>query len=106
VPRRTVSFFHCRLLHAFPPMKVTLNDAIPEANRPTAVEIVHQMSPGAEITWLPSRFPRLVMLVEPNPKHIETSSTGSMFGEEVRSEFALQLEDRLQRGLRGLRGDL
>jgi len=81
-------------------MKVTLNDAIPEANRPTAAGIVHDMSPGAEITWLPSRFPRLVMLVEPNPKQIETAASESIFGEVVRSEFAMQLEDRLQRGLR------
>lgn len=87
-------------------MKVTLNDAIPVASRPKAVEIVQRMSPDAEITWLPSRFPRLVMLVEPNTKEIERAAPESIFGNQVRSEFAMQLEDKLQRELRGLHGDL
>jgi len=86
-------------------MKVTLNSAVPEDQRSLAEEIVTKVAPGAEIIWLPSRFPRLVMLVEPGSGRTEKAKGGTFFegaSESTASEpvaspaFALQLEEKLQ----------
>lgn len=91
-------------------MKVTLNSAVPEDRRSVAEEIVTKVAPGAEIIWLPSRFPRLVMLVEPSSAkgRAEKAKGGTFFegtsdsaaSDPVASPaFALQLEEKLQAAL-------
>ena len=87
-------------------MKVTLNSAVQERHRELAEEIVRQVAPGAEIVWLPSRFPRLVMLVEPGKGRASEPEKGSFFSqgsavaanEDVLSPaFTRQLEEKLQK---------
>lgn len=90
-------------------MKVTLNSAVPEDRRVLAEEIVTKVAPGAEIIWLPSRFPRLVMLVEPTTKSRAEKAKGGTFFEGASDSaasdpiaspaFALQLEEKLQAAL-------
>lgn len=46
-------------------MKITLNSSIPESRRPEIEELVAKRFFEPNIIWLPSRFPRYVMLVEP-----------------------------------------
>lgn len=46
-------------------MKITLNSSIPEARRPEIEALVGKRFFKPTIIWLPSRFPRYVMLVEP-----------------------------------------
>lgn len=46
-------------------MKITLNSSIPEEHRPAISELVGKRFYKPQIIWLPSRFPRFVMLVEP-----------------------------------------
>ena len=49
-------------------MKITLNTtSIPENRRPQVEAVVKSFAKATEIIWLPSRFPRFVMLVEPGP---------------------------------------
>lgn len=89
-------------------MKVTLNSAVPEDRRGLAEEIVTKVAPGAEIIWLPSRFPRLVMFVDPGSGRSDKPEGGKFFGgasdsaasDPVASPaFALQLEEKLQAAL-------
>ena len=46
-------------------MKITLNSSIPEERRPEIEALVGKRFFQPTIIWLPSRFPRYVMLVEP-----------------------------------------
>lgn len=87
-------------------MKVTLNSTVQEGNRAKAEEIVRQMAPGAEIVWLPSRFPRIVMLVEPGKGRSSEPEKGSFFtqgstaaesGDVLTPAATRQLEEKLQK---------
>jgi len=46
-------------------VKITLNDTIPENRRPQVEKLVATFVRKPEISWLPSRFPHLVMFVDP-----------------------------------------
>ena len=89
-------------------MKVTLNDAVPEDLRPVVEDLVKRGIPGAEVIWLPSRFPRLVMLVEPGAARSEAERGESIFESSASREpspgaFSSDLEERIQRLLAGRR---
>ena len=61
-------------------MKITLNTtSIPEARRPRIEALVKSFAKATAIVWLPSRFPRFVMLVEPGPEDKSPSDSGSIF---------------------------
>ena len=60
-------------------MKITLNATIPEGLRPQVEAVVKGYVRTAEITWQPSRFPRIVMLVEPGPDEGLEPQEGSFF---------------------------
>jgi len=83
-------------------MKITLNSAIPHILRASVTEVVNQAAPGAEIVWLPSRFPRLVMLVQPDEGRTKRIRKESIFDSSPPDAtspayFAVELEERLQR---------
>jgi hypothetical protein len=60
-------------------VKITLNDSIPEAQRPRIEKLVHTIVRTPEIAWLPSRFPHLVMFVEPGPADQAEPEKSSIF---------------------------
>lgn len=68
---------HPRLLL---PVKITLNtSSIPEIRRPQVEALVKKLASPSEIIWLPSRFPRFVMLVEPGASQTPENTGGSIF---------------------------
>lgn len=82
-------------------MKITINSSIPPHLRPEAEALVHSHAGEAEIIWLPSRFPRLIMLVEPAVSASSEREAGSIFespASGTRSLAALtsDLEKRLE----------
>lgn len=61
-------------------MKITLNTtSIPETRRPQIEALVKSFAKTTEVIWLPSRFPRFVMLVEPGPDNQVQPEAGSIF---------------------------
>jgi len=61
-------------------VKITLNTtSIPENRRPQVEAVVKSFAKATEIIWLPSRFPRFVMLVEPGPNPQTQPEAGSIF---------------------------
>lgn len=83
-------------------MKITLNSIIADDQRASALEIVSKAAPGAEILWLPSRFPRLVMLVLPDEEPALPAKGDSIFDHGVEdalspATLALRLEEQLQK---------
>jgi hypothetical protein len=64
-------------------MKITLNDSVAVTLRPEVEKLVQQLVPGAEISWLPSRFPRVVMLVEPGGTPSDRPKDGAFFGTDA-----------------------
>jgi hypothetical protein len=61
-------------------VKITLNTtSIPESRRPQVEALVKSFAKATEIIWLPSRFPRFVMLVEPGPDDKAQPEGGSIF---------------------------
>ena len=61
-------------------MKITLNTrSIPDSRRPQVEALVKSFAKATEIIWLPSRFPRFVMLVEPGPEDKSQAEAGSIF---------------------------
>ena len=82
-------------------MKITLNDSIPAARRPQVEKLVKSFAHPADIFWLPSRFPRLVMLIEPGQEKPSDPEKSSIFespqkGMAPTSSLAAQLEDRIK----------
>lgn len=87
-----------------PYMKLTLNSAVPLEQRRAVEQLVSKLAPNAVICWLPSRFPRLVMLVEPDLAATERVPGGSIFDDgELRGvgDFSAELENSIQQLLRG-----
>jgi len=80
------------------------NGAVPECQRRLAEEIVTGVVSDAEINWLPSRFPRLVMLVQPDDGGTQGTKGESIFDPGPQeaispSRLAFKLEEKLQRFL-------
>lgn len=62
------------------PVKITLNTtSIPESRRVQVEALAKSFANANEIAWLPSRFPRFVMLVEPGPQDKSQPEAGSIF---------------------------
>ena len=82
-------------------MKITLNDSIPENRRPQIERLVNTFARKSEILWLPSRFPRLVMLIEPGPEEPSDPEKSSIFeppqkGMAPTASMAALLEDQIK----------
>lgn len=82
-------------------MKITLNDSIPEDRRPQVEKLVNALAHTTDIVWLPSRFPRLVMLVDPGPENRSEPEKGSIFESprmerESPASLAALLEDHIK----------
>lgn len=60
-------------------MKITLNDSIPPTSRLEVERAVKKHAGDCSIVWMPSRFPRFVMLVDPETTYDPCSEGGSMF---------------------------
>lgn len=87
-----------------PIMKLTLNSAVPLRHRHTVEQMVAKVAPGAEICWLPSRFPRLVMLVQPDVAVSGRITGNSIFDDgddRGVGDFSAELENSIQQLLNG-----
>ena len=87
-------------------MKITLNDSIPEARRPQVKKLVETFVRSPEIAWLPSRFPHLVMFVEPGPEDRSEPEKSSIFespraGMKSTASMTALLEDHIKACLAG-----
>lgn len=87
-------------------MKITLNESIPEEQRPQVQALVNTLAGPSEIVWSSSRFPRLVMFVEPGPNDIAEPEIGSIFespqaGRKSPSSLVALLEERIKICLAG-----
>jgi hypothetical protein len=87
-------------------VKITLNDSIAEAQRPQIQALVDKLVGKSEIIWLPSRFPRFVMFVEPGPETGSDVENGSIFesppvGRRSTSSVVTFLEDNIKAVLTG-----
>lgn len=83
------------------PVKITLNDSIPENRRPQVERLVNTLTGKSEILWLPSRFPRLVMLIEPGAEEPSDPEKGSIFDSPQKgmlptASMTAQLEDQIK----------
>lgn len=83
-------------------LKITLNTSIPEPKRPAVEALVRRYTQDAQIIWLPSRFPRLVMLIEPSAASTSEARSGSMFESPVSGSASMQsvtayLEEQIQK---------
>ena len=84
-----------------PALKITINDSVPPQVRPKVEALVRSYARDARILWLPSRFPRLVMLVEPGGTSPPEENTGSIFESPTSGTLAVAsvtayLEQRIQ----------
>lgn len=82
-------------------MKITLNETIPENRRPQIERLVNTIVGKSEILWLPSRFPRLVMLVEPGKEEPSDPEKGSIFDSPQKgmlptASLTARLEDQIK----------
>ncbi|MEK7950705.1 hypothetical protein [Luteolibacter soli] len=88
-------------------MKITLNTtSIPENRRPQVETVVKSFAKATEIIWLPSRFPRFVMLVEPGSDKEVQPEAGSIFespnsGSRSLASVTEFLEDKIKACLAG-----
>ncbi|MDB6077506.1 MAG: hypothetical protein JWO82_1253 [Akkermansiaceae bacterium] len=60
-------------------MKITLNTSIPEDKRPEVESVVKKFVGKCEVLWASSRFPRLVIFIEPGPDNSPEPENGSIF---------------------------
>ncbi|TAE78114.1 MAG: hypothetical protein EAZ65_03110 [Verrucomicrobia bacterium] len=87
-------------------MKITLNtSSIPESRRPQIEALVKSLAKATEIVWLPSRFPRFVMLAEPGPADKAAAESTSIFESPMEGTLSLAsvtefLEVRIKECLR------
>lgn len=82
-------------------MKITLNTSIPENRRPQIETLVNRHVKTSQIVWLPSRFPRFVMFIEPGPENGSDAANGSIFdapatGLQSLSSVTASLEDAIK----------
>jgi len=82
-------------------VKITLNESIPASHRPQVERLVKTLASSSEIVWLPSRFPRFVMFVEPGPGDGSEPENGSIFdsprtGTKSLAVMTAVLEDQIK----------
>jgi len=85
-------------------VKITLNSSIPESKRPQVEALVKTHAGASQVVWLPSRFPRLVMLVEPGSSAESEPPSGSIFDSPAPDTQSLAamtelLEERIKKSL-------
>ncbi|MFC7337534.1 hypothetical protein ACFQY0_10130 [Haloferula chungangensis] len=85
-------------------MKITLNSSIPEERRPEIEALVGKRFFKPTIIWLPSRFPRYVMLVEPGKDGDSEPLPDSIFDSpeestESPAKLAEMLEEQIKERL-------
>lgn len=85
-------------------MKITLNDSIPAGERAGVETLVKSHLPTPQILWMPSRFPRYVMLVEPGPNDRTEAESSSIFdspqsGARSAATITAFLEERIKQHL-------
>ncbi|MGB6221464.1 hypothetical protein [Haloferula sp.] len=84
-------------------MKITLNSSIPEEHRPAIEALVGKRFFNPTIIWLPSRFPRFVMLVEPGGDGGSEPLPDSIFdSSEENSESPAALAELLEDQIKAL----
>jgi hypothetical protein len=76
-------------------VKITLNSSIPESRRPEIEALVGKRFFKPTIIWLPSRFPRYVMLVEPGAGTSEPLPDSIFDSETENSESPAALAEAL-----------
>lgn len=86
-------------------MKITLNSSIPESRRPEVEALVSKRFYKPTIIWLPSRFPRYVMLVEPGNEGASEPLPDSIFDSaeestESPAKLAEMLEEQIKARLK------
>lgn len=82
-------------------MKITLNSSIPESRRPEIEKLVAKHFYKPAIIWLPSRFPRYVMLVEPGDDRGSEPVPDSIFDSaEETSDSPAKLAELLEDQIR------
>ena len=82
-------------------MKITLNDSIPVSRRPQVEKLVETIVRSPEIAWLPSRFPHLVMFLDPGPEDRSEPEKSSIFespraGMKSTASMTAMLEERIK----------
>jgi hypothetical protein len=82
-------------------VKITLNDSIPVARRPQVEALVKTFLRSPEIAWLPSRFPHLVMFIDPGPGDQSEPEKSSIFespptGMRSTASMTAMLEDQIK----------
>ena len=87
-------------------VKITLNESIPEEKRAQVETLVNSLAGASDIIWSHSRFPRLVMFVEPGPNDVTEPDSGSIFesppaGRKSPSSLVALLEERIKLCLAG-----
>lgn len=70
-------------------MKITLHDSIPSARRPEVECLVKKHAGDCRVFWMPSRFPRLVMLVDPEGSYEPGADGGSFFEPSDPGEYSI-----------------
>lgn len=82
-------------------VKITLNTSIPEARRPQVEATVKACAGNCSIAWLPSRFPHLVMFVDPGfaeeADHLKGSIFDSPSDGQPEASLTELLEKRIQK---------
>lgn len=81
--------------HGPPFVKITLNDSIPEEHRASIEAMVAKRFYKPIVIWLPSRFPRYVMLVEPGAGTSEPLPDSIFDSETENSESPAALAEAL-----------
>jgi hypothetical protein len=87
-------------------VKITLNDTIPVARRPQVEKLVRSFVRSPEIVWLPSRFPHLVMFIDPGVDDPTEPEKSSIFespraGMKSTASITAILEDHINACLAG-----
>jgi|TARA_B110001454_G_C12655457_1_gene407232 hypothetical protein len=88
-------------VHRNEAVKITLHKSIPEARRPEIEALVNKHAGPSTIIWMPSRFPRLVILVEPQSSYQSQPDGGSFFEsshseDETLAAMSESLEEKIK----------
>jgi hypothetical protein len=83
-------------------VKITLNTSIPEARRPQIESMVKTCAGNCTIAWLPSRFPHLVMFIDPGFAEESEHLKGSIFDSPDNGVTEVSLTEILEQRIKKL----
>jgi hypothetical protein len=83
-------------------VKITLNTSIPEDRRPQVESLVRTCAGNCSIAWLPSRFPHLVMFVDPGFTGESDHLKGSIFDSPDHAAPEVSLTELLEQRIKKL----